>query len=1129
MLRIKFTMYEHMNTLVIKNFFLAATFFYTVSCPAQGVDPRWPVKATSFIQGFEQVVGGETLDFLPGLTNGQLALLVRAGSGTTSLEFKSAVVPVDYPDKYVTLVWSAALAKRLQEPSGAFSLYLNNKFLFTFHTHRDSLQASWTLTAGNTDLSFVSTEITKGTQDAFGYMFLNIPAAHITKGERISIKVTGGNQNSMDWFMPFGVPVIHEQAFLAEPALINTNAGLKQRIRVELKHAAKPTPVQFKLDGKLVQKTILNPGKNIFHLMADPVVTSREAYLEIMIGEKIIVEKIMLHPVRKFEVYFLSHSHVDIGFTHKQDDVEKLQWRNFEKAIELAEKTKNYPFGSRYKWNTEGTWAVEGYLKSASDEKKQKFIHAVKQGWIGIDAMYGNQLTGLQREEEMMNNPRYAGLLNETYSLGINSAMISDVPGYSWGIVESLAQNGIKYFSSGPNHMPHLPHGGYQVGHSMETWGDIPFYWTSASGKQKILFWMTVHGYSWFHDWSIDILSKSDGHAILKFLNELDQKKYPYDMVQLRYTVGNDNGPPDETMPDFIKKWNETYAYPKMRIATTKEMMEEFEKRYADKIPSYTGDLTPYWEDGAASSALETGINRKTADQLIQAETLSAMLGGGIEIKRFDAAWRNVVLFSEHTWGANISKSQPESEFTKSLWSVKQGFALYAEKESKLLLNESLQAITPPGNMVDAFQVINTTSWNRTNLVTLPASWNLSDKHITDDTGKKIEAQQLTNGDWAFVATHVPALSSRKYFIRKRALKSKNTPPPSGNTLSNGKINISINTETGDISALHYKNGTNLIDSGDTLGFNAYWYGGIVKENLTKQSGADIKVTEHGDVLTRVQIVSLAPGAISLTREIQLVNGLDEVYLTNMVDKKNIIENENVRFSFPFRVPNGQVRIDIPWATTQIDQDQLPGANKNFYSVQRWVDLSNEHSGVTLAPIEAPMLEIGDMNGQKWMTDMNIRPWIKKYEPSNRLFSWVMNNVWFVNYKASQEGKIPFHYVLKPHGAYDEFATKKFGIEQTQPLLVVPVAKSIEVLKPIVLIQEGANILITSLKQSRDGQAIIIRFFNPTNNAETTSLTWKKVNPRGIYKSSPREERSEAIHPTLTLSPGEVQTIRVEL
>lgn len=1123
-------MYEHMNnTIVIKKFILAVACIASISCSAQTIDPRWPVKAKNFIQGFEQVVNGETLDFLPGLTNGQVALLVRAGSGTTSLEFKSAVVPADYQDKYITLVWAAAIAKRLQEPPGSFNLHINGKYFFSFYTHKDSLSSSWSLKSGDADLSFVSTEITKGSGDAFGYMFLNIPTSSVIKGERITIKVTGGNQNSMDWFMPFGIPVADEQRYLAEPALIHTRTGLKQRIRVELKHAAKPTPVQFKLDGTVLRKTTLTPGKNVFHFMVDPVEKTREAQLEILIGEKLITKKIELKPVRKFEVYFLSHSHVDIGFTHKQDEVEKLQWRNFEKAIELAEKTKDYPFGSQYKWNTEGTWAVDGYLKNASAEKKQRFIDAVKKGWIGIDANYGNQLTGLQREEEMINNPRYARELNETYGLNINAAMISDVPGYSWGMVESLAQSGIKYFSSGPNHMPHLPHGGYQVGYTMETWGDVPFYWASASGKQKILFWMTVHGYSWFHDWSIDILSKSDGYAVLNFLNELEQKKYPYDMVQLRYTVGNDNGPPDETMPDFIKQWNETYAYPKLRIATTREMMEEFEKRYADKLPTYSGDLTPYWEDGAASSALETGINRKTADQLVQAETLSAMVGLSTDVKRFDEAWRNVVLFSEHTWGANISKAQPESEFTKSLWAVKQGFALNAEKESNRLLNETLQTLRSKTNVIEAFQVINTTSWKRTNLVTLPASWNLSDKHITDDAGKHVDLQKLSNGDWVFVAKNIPALSSRQYVVKKGKVKSNVTPAPSGSTISNDRINITLNMETGDLLSIHFKNGPNLIDSNDTLGFNAYWYGGIVKENLAKQSGASLKITEHGNVLTRLQVASSAPGAFSLTREIQLVTGLDEIFLTNIVDKKNIVQNENVRFSFPFNIPNSQVRIDIPWATTKIDQDQLAGANKNFYSVQRWVDLSNDHSGVTFAPIEAPMLEIGDMNGQKWMTDMAVRPWIKKYEPSNRLFSWVMNNVWFVNYKASQDGKIPFHYVLKPHGTYDEFETKKFGIELTQPLLAVPVSKETKIIKPILKLSENAQVVITSLKQSRDGKALIIRFFNPTEQTVTTDLIFESDKPGKIYRSSPKEEKGELVATTLSLSAREVQTIRIEL
>jgi alpha-mannosidase len=1091
----------------------------------------WPVKSSQFYQGFEAKVSGEVLDFLPGLTSGQVALLVRAGNGSSTLEFESSIIPQDYNKPYVSLVWSAAISRRLQEPPGSFDVFINNEKKFTFRSHKDSLSCDWSLKSGNTDLSFVATEITKDTQDAFGYMFLNLPTSSIKKGERISIKVVGGNQGSMDWYMPFGIPVTNEQHILAEPALVKTKDGPKQRIRVEIKHAGSPSQVEFRISGKSVRSESLKAGKRIFYLLHEPVATPKQVSLEVSVGGKELrAETITLNPVRKFEVFFLAHSHVDIGFTHKQEDVEKLQWRNFELGIKLAEKTKDYPDGSRFKWNAEITWAIEGYLKNAPEEKKQKFIDAVRKGWIGLDALYASQLTGLQREEEMINNQRYAGILKDAYGFDITTAMISDVPGYSWGMVESLAQSGVRYFSSGPNHMPHLPHGGYQVGHTFEAWGDVPFYWASASGKQKILFWMTSHGYSWFHSWSVDILSKAGGDPVVKFLDELEKQKYPYDIVQLRYTIGNDNGPPDETMPDFIRKWNETYEYPKMRIATNREMMEAFEKRYGDQLPTYKGDFTPYWEDGAASSALETGINRRSADALVQAEALTAMLNvKGNTIARFDDAWRNVVLFSEHTWGANVSKSQPDSEFTKSLWSVKQSFALDGQQQSKELVNDALRSIASKETEIRAFQVINTSSWPRMGLVNLPSEWSLHGKMVVDESGKPVETQVLSDGSMVFVAKDVPALGSKKYFFKKVKTRSTTKAADTSNTLSNGSITVTLNDLNGDISSISWNGGTNYVDEKDTLGFNAYWYGGLIKSDVKKQSGATFQMVEQGDVLTRLRVTTIAPGAESLTREIQLVKGLNNIYLTNIVDKKRVIEDENVRFTFPFNIPGSQVRIDIPWATVRPEQDQLKGANKNFYSVQRWVDVSNDKTGITMATLEAPLLEIGDMNGQKWMTDMKVRPWIKKYEPSNKLFSWVMNNAWFVNYRAFQDGKIPFQYVLKPHGAFSEIESKKFGIEQAQPLLVVPVDKAAAPITPLLKLNGQTTIIISSLKKSRDGKAVMIRFFNPSGKSAATEIDWSYLRPKGTFVSSPREERGVHSTNNLAMDPWEIKTLRVEI
>ena len=170
-------------------------------------------------------------------------------------------------------------------------------------------------------------------------------------------------------------------------------------------------------------------------------------------------------------------------------------------------------------------------------------------------------------------------------------------------------------------------------------------------------------------------------------LAELEKKGYPYDIVQLRWNVGGDNGPPDATLSDVVKNWNAKHAYPKLVIATTREMFREFEKRYGDKIPVVRGDFTPYWEDGAGSSARETALNRTAAERLVQAETLWCHVRPATVSRRtFTDAWRNVILYDEHTWGAYNSITEPDLPFVKDQWKIKQAFALDADAQSQSCL-----------------------------------------------------------------------------------------------------------------------------------------------------------------------------------------------------------------------------------------------------------------------------------------------------------------------------------------------------------------------------------------------------------------------------------------------------------
>jgi len=73
-----------------------------------------------------------------------------------------------------------------------------------------------------------------------------------------------------------------------------------------------------------------------------------------------------------------------------------------------------------------------------------------------------------------------------------------------------------------------------------------------------------------------------------------------------------------------------------------------FEDKYGSQLPQQKGDWTGYWEDGAASSALETAENRATSYRLSQAEALWAIKGGvDFPVDKVREAWKNVILYSD--------------------------------------------------------------------------------------------------------------------------------------------------------------------------------------------------------------------------------------------------------------------------------------------------------------------------------------------------------------------------------------------------------------------------------------------------------------------------------------------------
>ncbi len=158
-------------------------------------------------------------------------------------------------------------------------------------------------------------------------------------------------------------------------------------------------------------------------------------------------------------------------------------------------------------------------------------------------------------------------------------------------------------------------------------------------------------------------------------MDELQRNNYPYSIVQWRYNIGSDNGPVDSSLSAFVEKWNEMYASPKIKIATTNEVFEDFEKKYGKQIPVQSGDFTGYWEDGAYSSSTEEGDARIVSLKISALEKYANQHQIKLDEQLLYRAKRSIVMWHEHTWGAWCSISAPNDTFTIKQWNYKKRFA----------------------------------------------------------------------------------------------------------------------------------------------------------------------------------------------------------------------------------------------------------------------------------------------------------------------------------------------------------------------------------------------------------------------------------------------------------------------
>jgi alpha-mannosidase len=956
-----------------------------------------------WINGYGKEVAGENIAYFSAYPDyATTALLTRCTDGKKFIEWETAPVSKELRGKYVYFSWVAAHSSGTSKDKRHFDLYVNDEKLLTFTTYPANEKPVWTY--GTDDSSRIVFERTKtdASNDAHGLAFLRLPVSRITPGQPVRLKVVGQAEGSNDWYMTFKFSFEEKVDVSPMPFLLKNG---KQTLLLSALHFGKDEELRVKVNNRNSFVFTVKNGMNSFDVPVDAVKKPSNVAVDVNIGAKAMLTKeVLLKPVVYREIYFIHHSHTDIGYSHLQPEVLRIHMKNIDDALRMIDSTKHYPEGAKFKWNIESLWVVENYLAQASKSQRDRFIKAVKDGSICLSGLYANILTGISEPGEVFHYTDYAEQLRKKYGVKINSAMISDIPGCAWTTVTGLAQGGIRYFSSGPNYLGEThPYLGDRVGGFVRTWGDKPVWWKSPSGEEKILFWTAGKGYSSWHGTPAGGVFDKGPKKIAAYLNELTDSSYPYEIVQWRYNIVSDNGPLDTTISRFVEQWNGKYSSPKIILSTTAQMFETFEGKYGTRIPTIKGDMTPYWEDGAFSTAYEEGKNRMNSLRLEQLTTLFSILEPKLyNAEEFYGAWKNILLFHEHTWGAYNSTSDPDLPFVTKQWEIKKQFLLDADSQINKLEAKLLNSFVDPQSK--RLAVVNTLSWVRSGPVFVETA--ISGKSVKDESGRKLPLQKLSDGRFVFIAKDIPALATRSFTITdEEADVNPDNFKVRDNFVSNGIVNLEWDKE-GSIVKFTDSSGFDYSGKFNGQGMNSYWYvPGLDPLQASSTNGVNVKVAENGPVLVTIEFTSSAPGTNGLKRSISLYAGTNEVFIENSIDKKAVREKESVHFAFPFNQSLTNGSVDAGYGRINYLTDQLPGSNHDFLYGRRWLDVSKQGRGIQMILMEAPLVEPQNMIDERRTINGSHKAWKTTGQATSTWFSYVMNNYWHTNYKADQAGK----------------------------------------------------------------------------------------------------------------------------
>lgn len=774
------------------------------------------------------------------------------------------------------------------------------------------------------------------------------------------------------------------------------------------------------------------------------------------------------------EILVLHHSHLDVGYTHSQPIVWELHREYIDLALELLEQTTDWPEGSRPKWTCEVTAPVLKWLETASTSDEARFRQLVADGRLAVGAMQYN-VTALNGAEQLARQLVPATELRRRLGARINTALQHDVNGVPWPLADLLLDNGVDLLIMAVNR---------HLGNHVAPRPGI-FRWQTPSGRELRV--MNGQHYTMFDQilltWERSLESMERGLA--EYVGHLERIGYPHDFLYLTTTAAPemwDNAPPNPAVAGLIRKWNETGREPKIRYITSEDLAERIRIIPSDELPLLAGDWTDYWNFGCASTASLVSRSRAAKRALATADQISDDNRSRAVARATNRARDLLDLFDEHTWTYWDTHGQGDACSIQD--HLKAAPAFEAGELAKYVLVHELDTLAknPPHSEVapDHALVFNPSPLPRTEYVEIPSAWRKPGPRLRTERFKPDPIGEVdvygpfevpANGFVRLpLADLEPAADDPGIFHEDRRT------PASFRAFNNVRLDIArtghavmespthslaYDPVTGRILSLHDK----VLDwdvcpaGGDYEFFDfvrerpdalidgrreAYYDRDLDREMLDQSCWKPWRaVRERAARLRRCEVtrtpfsVTLhrwfdAPSTNGLYQRITLRSDASTIAVECEIDKVAYANPEAIYFAFPLNLASGWAcHFDTAGLPIALDEEQLPGACRNWFTTESFVSIHTPTRGATLFCPDAPMAMAGSFH---FGPPLDTIP--RSANPL--LLAWPMNNYWNTNFPLVQQGLHKLRYGILTHGAFDPEQARVRASAYANPVIVHP-------------------------------------------------------------------------------------------